>query len=137
MADGGANEDFRAMLIRMECDGHLRRVKKMMRPEHITALCGKASGALMCEAVEGYDIPVVGGLYWTRARTASALGWREGELGPRFAASVANPIAPETVNTGLCQDVVSTGDDVDLTSLPIPSCTKRMAVRTFRQVLPS
>lgn len=120
MADGGINEDFRTMLTRMERAGHLRRVKRTIRPEHITALCDKAPTAIMCEAVEGYEVPVVGGLYWTRPRTASALGWREGELGPRFAASVSRPIPPETVNTGVCQEVVITGDDVDLTTLPIP-----------------
>src|ERR1700739_32567 len=120
MRNGGAREDFRDMLTRIERDGPLRRVNKSIRPEHITALCGKAPAALMCESVEGYDIPVVGGLYWTRARTASALGWREGELGARFAASVARPIAPEAVSSGVCQEVVITGDDVDLTALPVP-----------------
>ncbi len=108
------------MLARMERDGHLRRVAKTISPRHITALCGKASSALLCEAVDDYDIPVVGGIYWTRARTASALGWPEGELGARFAACVARPIAPELVNDAPCQEVVITGDDVDLTMLPIP-----------------
>ncbi|HET7848899.1 MAG TPA: UbiD family decarboxylase [Pseudolabrys sp.] len=108
------------MLARMERAGHLCRIKKPIRPEHITALCGKAPAAVICEAVEGYDIPVAGGLYWTRARMASALGWPEGELGARFAASVARPIAPEVVGRAACQDVVLTGDNVDLTALPIP-----------------
>lgn len=120
MPGQNTNEDFRAMLARMERAGHLRRIKKSIRPEHITALCGKAPAALMCEAVEGYDIPVVGGLYWTRARVASALNWPESELGARFAASVARPIAPEVIQQGACQDVVISGDDVDLTALPIP-----------------
>lgn len=108
------------MLARMEREGHLCRVQKSIRPEHITALCSKASTALMCESVEDYDIPVVGGLFWTRARTASALGWREAELGTRFATSVARPIPPEAVTTAECQEVVTAGDDVDLTTLPIP-----------------
>ncbi|HVY57889.1 MAG TPA: UbiD family decarboxylase [Xanthobacteraceae bacterium] len=120
MRAGRTSEDFRTMLARMERAGHLRRAKRVIRPEHITALCGKAPAAVLCETVEGYDIPVVGGLYWTRARLASALGWKESELGARFAAAVGRPIAPETVDTGACQEVVVTGDDVDLTALPIP-----------------
>jgi 2,5-furandicarboxylate decarboxylase 1 len=120
VTDNRRSEDFRDMLARMERDGHLRRVAKTISPRHITALCGKASSALLCEAVDDYDIPVVGGLYWTRARTASALGWPEGELGARFAACAARPIAPELVNDAPCQEVVITGDDVDLTMLPIP-----------------
>ena len=79
------NEDFRGMLARMEREGHLRRVTKTISPRHITALCGQAPSAVLCEAVEDYDIPVVGGLYWTRDRLASALDWPAGELGSRFA----------------------------------------------------
>ena len=67
------NEDFRGMLARMEREGHLRRVTKTISPRHITALCGQAPSAVLCEAVADYDIPVVGGLYWTRDRLASAL----------------------------------------------------------------
>jgi 2,5-furandicarboxylate decarboxylase 1 len=113
-------EDFRDMLARMEREGHLRRVAKTISPRHITALCGQAPAAVLCESVEDYDIPVVGGLYWTRARLASALGWPEGELGARFARAVARPMAPIAVNDAPCQEVVATGDDVDLTALPIP-----------------
>jgi 2,5-furandicarboxylate decarboxylase 1 len=114
------NEDFRGMLARMEREGHLRRVTKTISPRHITALCGQAPSAILCEAVDGYDIPVAGGLYWTRDRLASALGWPAGELGSRFASAVGRPISPIFVNDAPCQEVVSTGDDVDLTTLPIP-----------------
>lgn len=113
-------EDFRGMLARMEREGHLRRVKKKISPRHITALCGQAPAAILCEAVEGYDVPVAAGLYWTRQRFASALGWSEAELGARFARSAAKPLAPVTVTNAPCQEVVVTGDDVDLTALPIP-----------------
>lgn len=63
MDQGRRNEDFRGMLARMEREGHLRRVTKTISPRHITALCGQAPSAVLCEAVEDYDIPVVGGLY--------------------------------------------------------------------------
>src|SRR3954465_14537310 len=86
------NEDFRGMLARMEREGHLRRVTKTISPRHITALCGQAPSAVLCEAVDGYDIPVAGGLYWTRDRLASALGWPAGELGSRFASAVGRPL---------------------------------------------
>jgi 2,5-furandicarboxylate decarboxylase 1 len=120
MTESRHKEDFRGMLARMEREGHLRRVTKFIRPEHITALCGRAPTALKCEKVGDYDIPVVGGLYWTRARVASALGWSAGELSAKFAAGVGHPIAPEMVASGACQEFVTTGGDVDLTELPIP-----------------
>src|SRR6185437_7072850 len=31
-----------------------------------------------------------------------------------------NPIAPKVVNAGVCQEVVLTGDDIDITRFPIP-----------------
>ena len=114
------SEDFRGMLTRMESEGHLRRVTKSISPRHITALCGQAPAAILCQSVEDYDIPVVAGLYWTRARLASALGWPEGELGGRFARAAMRPISPVVVTDAPCQEVVVTGDDVDLTALPIP-----------------
>lgn len=114
------SEDFRGMLSRMEREGHLRRVAKRISPRHITALCGQAPTAVLCETVEDYEIPVVGGLYWTRARLACALGWPEGELGARFARAVARPHAPVVITEAPCQEIVLTGDDVDLTALPIP-----------------
>jgi 2,5-furandicarboxylate decarboxylase 1 len=104
----------------MGAAGHVQKISKTIKPQHISALCAKAPAAILCEAVEDYDIPVVGGLFWTRARTACALGWPEGELGRRFAAGVAKPLAPVMVTDAPCQETVVSGDDVDLTALPIP-----------------
>ncbi len=115
-----SSEDFRAMLVRMEAAGQLRRIAKPIKPQHISALCARAPAAILCESVEDYAIPVVGGLFWTRARIACALGWPEGELGRRFAAGVAWPLAPVTVTDAPCQETMVTGADVYLTALPIP-----------------
>jgi 2,5-furandicarboxylate decarboxylase 1 len=113
-------EDFRGMLSRMEQECHLRRVTRPVHPRHITTLCHQAQTALLCEKVDDYGIPVVGGIFWTRARTASALGWPEAELGRRFAQASAKPMAPVMISDAPCQEVVRTGDDIDLTELPIP-----------------
>ena len=115
----------------------LRRVTKTISPRHITALCGQAPSAVLCEAVDGYDIPVAGGLYWTRDRLASALGWPVGELGSRFASAVGRPLSPILVNDAPCQEVVSTGDDVDLTTLPIPFMHEKDGALTSPAALPS
>jgi 2,5-furandicarboxylate decarboxylase 1 len=113
-------EDFRGMVARMERAGHVVRVRKPVSPRHVSALCAQAQGAVLYERVDGYDMPMVGGLYWTRARLAAALDWPEDELGQRFAAAVARPIAPQLVGDAPCQEVAVTGDAVDLTRLPIP-----------------
>jgi 2,5-furandicarboxylate decarboxylase 1 len=113
-------EDFRGMLSRMEREGQLRRVTRAIHPRHISALCNQAPTALLCEKVDDYDVPVAGGIFWTRARTASALGWPEGELGQRFAKAAAKPMTAITISDAPCQEVVMTGGEVDLTALPIP-----------------
>jgi 2,5-furandicarboxylate decarboxylase 1 len=115
-----STEDFRSMLSRMEAAGHVLRVAKPVQPQHISALCAQAPAAVLCEQVDDYGIPVIGGLFWTRARMASALGWSPGELAHRFAAGVAKPLAPVMVDDAPCQQTVVTGEDVDLTALPIP-----------------
>jgi hypothetical protein len=40
------NKNYRGMLARMEREGHLWRGMKFIRPERITALCGKVPTAL-------------------------------------------------------------------------------------------
>ncbi len=111
---------FRTMLVDMETRGHLRHIMKTVKPQYVSALCQQATTALMFDDVEGYDIPMVGGLLWTRERTAAALGWPANSMGARFAQGVARPIAPILVVDAPCQEVVHTGDAVDLTALPIP-----------------
>ena len=120
MSPASHEEDFRGMLLRMEQDGQLRRTSKSISPQFISALCAKAPTAVFCERVDGYTIPSVGGLYWTRSRLASALGWPETELATRFAKAVSRPVAPQVVTDAPCQEIVRTDADVDLTELPIP-----------------
>ena len=120
MKQNRRGDDFRDMLAHMESRGHLRRVTKSISPRHITALCAQAPTAVLCQTVEDYNIPVVGGLYWTRARLACALGWPEADLGSRFASAVARPCSPVIVTEAPCQDVVLTDSAADLTTLPIP-----------------
>ena len=114
------HETFRTMLARMEAAGELRRIRTTVKPHHVSALCQQAATALLFEVVEGYDVPIVGGVFWTRARTAAALGWPAMEMGRHFARGVVRPLAPLVVAEAPCQEVVLTGDGVDLTALPIP-----------------
>jgi len=119
-SSAGSSEDFRGMLRRMEAEGCLRRTAKSISPQFVSALAAKAPAAVYCEKVEGYSIPIVAGLYWSRKRLASALGWPEAGLGKRFAEAISRPVSPIVVQDAPCQEVVRLGDDVDLTEFPIP-----------------
>ena len=113
-------EDFRAMLSRMEAAGHVKRTSRPVKPQHFSALCTRAPGVFLAEKVEGYDFSMVGGVFWTRARTAASMGWPEAELGRKFAAGVSRPFAPVEVSEAPCHENVVTHDDVDLSAIPIP-----------------
>jgi len=120
VGDNAMPESFRAMLSRIDRDGRLVRLAKQVDARHLSALVVKAERPVFFERVRGFDIPVVGGLFWSRARLAAALGWPEGELGTRFAAGVRNMIEPVLMDGAPAREVVRTGPDVDLTELPIP-----------------
>lgn len=90
----------------------------------IAALIRKSSDtsgpAFRIPSVKGHPgWTVVGGVYNYR-RVAKMLDCSESDLVKRFAAAVKHPIAPVRVSEGECQRHVLTGDDVDLTQLPIP-----------------
>src|ERR671918_1062215 len=73
------------------------------------------------EDVTGHDMPVVGGLFSTRRRALLALEVGSHDEGnARFQQGLANPVDPVVVGAGACQEVVHTGDEVDLGRLPLP-----------------
>lgn len=108
------------MLQRLDAGGALLRLAKEIDARRVSALIVKADRPVLFERVRGFDVPLVGGLFWTRKRLAAALGWPESELGTRFLDGVRTPIEPIVVGDAPAQEVVRTGRDVDLTELPIP-----------------
>ena len=113
-------ESLRSVIDRLEKAGEIRHVTKEVDARFISPLVVKADKPLIFEHVRGFDFPVVSGLYWTRKRLASALGWPEAELGLRFPSGIERMVAPVQVDNAPSQQVVKTGDEVDLTTLPIP-----------------
>ncbi len=76
------------------------------------------------ENVKGSDIPLVANMHADFTRLRLGLGMKQGgvrEFVAEAAARQANPIAPVTVATGPVQEIVITGDDIDVEELPI--CT--------------
>ena len=143
-------KDLREFISFLEDKGELRRVTTpVSRDLEITELADrtvKSGGpALLFENVEGYDIPVVINLYGTRQRMAWALGVEDldevtdrvrellGMLqGPPSGfmdklSTLGDLVGlartqPRTVSRAPCQEVVVTGDDVDVNMLPALKC---------------
>ncbi|HYB41400.1 MAG TPA: UbiD family decarboxylase, partial [Candidatus Methylomirabilis sp.] len=74
---------------------------------------------LWFERVRGSSLPIVTNLFADRRRYAHALGAAPESLAEEWVARADRRIAPVTRTTGPVLDMVATGAEVDLTSLPI------------------
>ncbi|MBT5457547.1 MAG: UbiD family decarboxylase [Rhodospirillaceae bacterium] len=76
------------------------------------------------ENIKGSNIPLIANMHADFARLRLAIGMEDGDINEFLKECTVrenNPIAPEIVKSGPVQDLVTTGDDVDVTELPI--CT--------------
>ncbi len=143
--------DLREFLAYLEKSGELKRIKVPVDPKlEMTEICDRtlrAEGpALLFENPTGYAMPVLGNLFGTPKRVALAMGQQDvaslrdvGKLlaflkepeppkgfrdlldkAPLFRQALN--LAPKEVSRPVCQEVVLTGDQVDLDMLPIQTC---------------
>ncbi|BDM63057.1 3-octaprenyl-4-hydroxybenzoate carboxy-lyase [Shewanella sp. NFH-SH190041] len=144
-------KDLRSFITHLEARGELKRIQYPVDPylemTEIADRVLRAGGpALLFEQPKGHTMPVLANLFGTPKRVAMALGQDDpkalrevGELlaflkepePPRGFKDVISKIPmfkqalnmpPKTVRHAPCQEVVITGDDVDLTQLPIQHC---------------
>lgn len=143
-------KNLRQFIAYLEKHGELRRIKAPVSAElEITEITDRISKsrdnnvALLFERVKGYDMPLLINAMGSARRMAWALGidqlealrHRVGSLVrpdlPRAPSEVMNKLLqlsevvryrPKTVESAPCQDVVLTGDAVDLSRLPILTC---------------
>ena len=142
--------DLRDFIGFLEGKGELKRIKAPVSCElEIAEICDrvvkKGGPALLFENVEGYDIPVLINMFGTERRMAWGLGVeRLDELAERISELLGlmqgppqgimeklktlgqlrrmASFQPKMVGSAPCQEVVITGDDVDLTRYPILKC---------------
>lgn len=144
-------KDLRSFIDHLEHSGELKRISYPVDPHlEMTEIADRVlrSGgpALLFENPKGHSIPVLANLFGSAKRVAMALGKDDplalrdvGELLaflkepepprgfkdaiakiPKFKQALNMP--PKTVRNPDCQQVVISGDDVDLTQLPIQHC---------------
>lgn len=143
--------DLREFIALLESRGLLKRIHQTVDPYlEMTEICDrtlkKEGPALLFENVKGHEMPVLGNLFGTEERVALAMGREHaGELRdigqwlaylkepepPRGLQEIMEklPIFKQVLNMPTksrrkapCQEVVLTGDDVDLDQLPIQTC---------------
>ncbi|TRW48468.1 4-hydroxy-3-polyprenylbenzoate decarboxylase [Aliidiomarina halalkaliphila] len=143
--------DLRDFLAQLEQQGQLKRITKEIDPKlEMTEIADrtlKAGGpALLFENPKGHSIPVLANLFGTPERVAMGMGQSDvtqlREVG-KLLAYLKEPeppagfkdamsklpllkkvlsMAPKVLKKAPCQDIVMSGDDVDLTKIPIQHC---------------
>jgi 2,5-furandicarboxylate decarboxylase 1 len=121
-----AYKDLREFLAVLRERGELIDVD---RPVELKLEVGKAlraTSAIAGPAVmfrnNGTAFPLVGGLYNSRAKALLAFEATEADVFERILAGLQRSIAPEVVTGAApCHEVVRTGAEIDLHSLPIPT----------------
>jgi UbiD family decarboxylase len=128
-----AYRDIREYLSVLERNGKLKRIKKSVDPSWelscmarwmFQALQDSDRFGLFFENVKGFDIPVMTGVLGaSRTTYALAIETEPDLINERWVNALLNPIPPKVVDSAPCQEVVFTGDKVDLGKLPIPIWT--------------
>jgi 2,5-furandicarboxylate decarboxylase 1 len=116
---------FRRFLEQLEREGNLTKIKKEVSTDLEMAGIIEALGEkpVYFKKVKESNIPVVGGLVSSKELVAKALGVNMKQLLHKLSAAIQNPLTPDIVKKGECQEVVER--DVDLTKLPIMRYTTK------------
>ena len=127
MTPGAVNTavgSLREQIARLRELGALSTVERPVSPVHelaaVAQRCDVENGpALLFTDVGKHSGRVVIGTDGTRDRVAAALGVEVGELTERYARALTDPIRPVEAGSGPVHENVRTGDEIDLTELPI------------------
>jgi 2,5-furandicarboxylate decarboxylase 1 len=109
----------------LEKNGELTRISKVVSTEYEMAGVIEALGEkpVLFENVKESGIPVIGGLLSSKELIGIALNLKKEYLLHNLSSAIENPLPPEIVANGECQEVVEPA--VDLTTLPIMRYTEK------------
>jgi len=118
-------KDLRAFLSTLRESGELVDITRPIALQYdIAKALAKSSsveGPALMFKDNGTEFPLVAGLYGNRRRALIAFESTEETIHERVTKGIDNPIGPvDFAGQPPCQEVVLTGDDVDLRKLPVP-----------------
>lgn len=118
-----AFEDFRDFLAALRAQGELIEVDRPVAPKFDVAKAMRKSAAIAGPAVvfknNGTNFPLVGGVYNSRSKALIAFGCTEDNVIEHILDGLAYRIPPVVSGTGPVHENIITGDDIDLSALPI------------------
>src|SRR6266568_944908 len=123
---------LRELVSRLDRDGEICHITTPVdRAWEIAAVTRKVLGfpaeqrpALLFENVQGFESPLLVGLYTNRRRYAKALGLSSpDEINARWLKALDQPRPVQEVSTGPCKEVVLIGADVSIDDLPLARWT--------------
>ncbi|HEY4374479.1 MAG TPA: UbiD family decarboxylase [Burkholderiales bacterium] len=114
-------EDLRGFVERLRADGELIDMRQPVDIRHIATLVDQSDKALMFHNVIGYKMPVLSGIVRTQKRAVMSIGVENfRQIEDKLVQGIEKPINPKRVNTSSTEEVIMTGDEVDLFKLPVP-----------------
>lgn len=114
-------ETFRDFLDRLRREGEMIDFEQPVDIRHIATLVDQSDKALFFHNVIGYEHPVVSGIIRSQKRAIMSLGCETyPEIEAKLKQAIDHPIESRTVQGSTTDEVVLTGDEVDLYRLPIP-----------------
>jgi len=119
-------QDFRQFLDVLRKEGELIQIDRAM---HLDSDVPKAlkqtysrQGPAFLFTNNGTEYPLVGGIYATRSKALLAFEATEETIFQKFLSGLDHPIAPVMFSgKAPCQEVVLTGDAIDIRRFPIPT----------------
>jgi len=122
---GGKQVGFRSFMEQLQKNGELTRIRREVSTQYEMAgiIDGLDEKPVFFEKIRESSIPVVAGLLSSKDLIARGLGIRKEQLMQKLSAGLENPVAPDVVKKGECQEIVE--QNVDLTKLPIMRYTEK------------
>jgi 4-hydroxy-3-polyprenylbenzoate decarboxylase/2,5-furandicarboxylate decarboxylase 1 len=119
-------QDLRAFLTALRNSGELTEIARPIAPKYdIAKALAKASSAqrpALLFTQTGTDFPLVAGIYGNRRLALLAFEATEQTIHDKVLKGINNQVGPvDFKGTPPCQEVVLTGDAIDVTKLPVPT----------------
>jgi UbiD family decarboxylase len=121
------NLNLKTFIELLQKNGELTKISSPVSTEYELAGIINALGEkpVFFDNIKESTVPVVAGLVSSKELICRALGITKEQLLPKLSLAIEKPVEPNLVKNAPCQEVVSTGADVDLTKFPIMHYTNK------------